>query len=138
MSKREKIFILILSITLIFGVFFFFPHTKKEDESGVVIPAHKTTQTTLEINGEKYESIITKRESVYDFMSDFKKKGVINFTDKNYIGMGELIISINGIKGNGEKDWFYYVNGKEAEVGVSNKIINPGDVVSWKYEKVHY
>ena len=37
-----------------------------------------------------------------------------------------------------EEGWIYYVNGKEAAVGISNYKINPGDTVSWKYEKSNY
>ncbi len=73
--------------------------------------------------------------SVYDFMQKLQSEGKITFTEKNYIGMGEFINSINGIKNNGSQNWIYYVNGKEAQVGVSNYKIKSGDVISWKYEK---
>jgi hypothetical protein len=62
-------------------------------------------------------------------------KRKINFTEKNYTGMGKFIVSINGVKGNGTENWIYYVNGIKANVGVSNYKINKGDIVSWKYEK---
>jgi hypothetical protein len=52
--------------------------------------------------------------------------------------MGKFIESINGVVGNENDSWIYYVNGVEAKVGVSNYKINPGDVVSWKYEKSDY
>jgi hypothetical protein len=89
----------------------------------------------LEIDGKRYEEEITEKTSVYDFMSRLRNEGKINFTEKNYIGMGKFIESINGIKGNGKQNWIYYVNNKKAEIGVSNYEINGGDIVSWKYEK---
>ena len=49
--------------------------------------------------------------------------------------MGKFIETINGVKGNGDQNWIYYVNGQKAQVGVSNYKIKPGDVVSWKYEE---
>ena len=49
--------------------------------------------------------------------------------------MGKFIVAINGVKGNGDKNWIYYVNGKKAQTGVSNYKLKSGDVVSWKYEK---
>ena len=84
------------------------------------------------------ENEIQNEISVYDFMAELQNEGKINFTEKNYIGMGELITGINGMKNNSNQSWIYYVNGKEAQVGVSNYKINPGDVVSWKYEKSNY
>lgn len=89
---------------------------------------------TLEIGDKKYESEIHRETSVYDFMTKLKKEGKINFKDINYIGMGKFIEELNGVKGNGDKFWIYYVNNKKAKIGVSNYKINPGDVVSWKYE----
>jgi hypothetical protein len=73
--------------------------------------------------------------SVYDFMTQLRNEGKINFKDKTYAGMGKFIEEINGIKGSNDKYWIYYVNNKRAEVGVSNYQLNPGDVVSWKLEK---
>ena len=71
-------------------------------------------------------------------MNKLKSDGKINFTEKNYIGMGEFIDSINGVKNNQNQNWIYCVNGVEAQVGVSNYKIKTGDIVSWKYEKSNY
>ena len=89
---------------------------------------------TLEINNIKYQDQIKTEISIADFMEKLKQEGKIDFEEKNYIGMGKFIESINGVK-NGEKNWIYYVNGKKANIGMSNYKINQGDIVSWKYEK---
>jgi hypothetical protein len=67
-------------------------------------------------------------------MIQLRDEGQIYFKEKNYSGMGEFIEEINNQKNNGEKNWIYYVNDKKANIGISNYKINPGDVVSWKYE----
>ena len=69
------------------------------------------------------------------FMAELQKEGKINFKDETYSGMGKFIEEINGVKNNGEQNWIYYVNGKKAEIGISNYEIKAGDTVSWKYEK---
>jgi hypothetical protein len=48
---------------------------------------------------------------------------------------GGFVQSINGLAGslNGERDWFYYVNGSEASVGAADYKLSPGDVVQWDY-----
>ena len=104
------------------------------------IPASQTKQveTVLEINGVSYEDTITQKMSVYGFMSQLRNEGKINFEEQNYIGMGKFIDKINGVKNSSSLVWIYYVNGVEAQVGVSNYKINPGDVISWKYEKSDY
>ena len=100
--------------------------------------SEKAIQTILEINGTRYESEIKKEISVYDFMTQLKDTGKITFTEKTYSGMGKFIEEINGVKSDRDNYWIYYVNGVEASIGVSNYKINPGDVVSWKYEKNKY
>ncbi|MDQ5954713.1 MAG: hypothetical protein QG583_641 [Patescibacteria group bacterium] len=100
--------------------------------------AEKGIKTTLEVNNTKYESEINKEISVYDFMTQLKTEGKITFKEKTYSGIGKFIQEINGLKSDGDNYWIYYVNGVEASIGVSNYKINPGNVVSWKYEKNKY
>ena len=141
MKKKEKIRIglVILIFLMLFGAFFLFSkNTTKENLSLITNPTDsspKTLKTILEINSQQYETEIAGEMSVYDFMSKLQDEGKINFTEKNYVGMGKFIDTINGIKGNGEKNWIYYVNSKKASIGISNYKIKIGDVVSWKYEK---
>jgi len=93
---------------------------------------------TLEINNVKYTDNITQVETVYDFMEKLRQEGKFTFKTKNYIGMGEFVEEINGIKSDRENYWIYYVNDKKANIGISNYKINPGNIVSWKYEKNNY
>jgi hypothetical protein len=88
------------------------------------------------VNPTEISFTATTESTVYGLMADARAQGKISFTEKNYTGMGKLIDSINGIRSNGEKTWIYYVNGVKANVGVSNYKLKPGDVVSWKYEKL--
>ena len=100
-----------------------------------VNPLGKTSGVTiLEINGERYEQEIDGPISVYEFMKKIKENGRLEFTEKNYVGIGKFVDSINGVSGNNKKSWIYYVNDKKANVGVSVYEINKGDVVSWNYE----
>ena len=103
-------------------------------QNTVPLSASPGQTATLLVNSVKYESQIAEPMSVYDFMTQLQNEGKITFKDTAYVGLGKFIEEINGIKGAGGRNWIYYVNGKKAEVGVSNYKINPGDVVSWKYE----
>jgi len=49
---------------------------------------------------------------------------------------GRFVQAIGGIEGRGADgfaDWFYYVNGLEADVGAAEYELSPGDVVQWDY-----
>lgn len=49
---------------------------------------------------------------------------------------GRFVQAIDGIEGGGASgfaDWFFYVNGLEADVGAAEYELSPGDVVQWDY-----
>jgi hypothetical protein len=49
---------------------------------------------------------------------------------------GGFVQSVAGIEGEGpggSRDWFYFVNGLEADVGAADYALSPGDVVQWDY-----
>ncbi|MFA5841219.1 MAG: DUF4430 domain-containing protein [Candidatus Paceibacterota bacterium] len=148
LTTKNKIIIITLLAFLSVSFLFFYGVEKQK----IILPQEKVfnnasntenTQSTniktiLEINDKRYEGTVLGITNVYDFMDKLRSEGKINFTEKNYAGIGKFIVSINGIKGNGEKNWIYYVNGIKAQIGVSDYKIKGGDVVSWKYEKFNY
>lgn len=145
MFKKEKIKILIAIgiLIILFCVFFVISDTAPKEispplysrDTSEIKTEQNKTNTVLEINEKKYESEVVGTVSVYEFMEKLKKEEKINFKDKTYSGMGKFIEEINGIKNDGGRNWIYYVNGKKADIGVSNYKIKAGDIVSWKYEK---
>lgn len=51
---------------------------------------------------------------------------------------GRFVQSIDGLAGEGatgRRDWFYFVNGIEAETGAAERVLAPGDVVQWDYRR---
>ena len=52
---------------------------------------------------------------------------------------GDFVQSVDGIAGSRARrvDWFYYVNGFEADVGASDFSLSPGDRVQWDHHSWH-
>lgn len=51
---------------------------------------------------------------------------------------GRFVQAIDGLEGRGATgrlDWFYFVNGVEAEVGAADYELSPGDRVQWDYRR---
>jgi len=93
-------------------------------------------KATMLIDGVKHETEIKAGSSVYDLMNLLKSQNKINFTGKNYSGLGFFVEEINSLKNNpAGKNWLYYVNGKPAQVGISYYLIKANDIIEWKYEK---
>lgn len=150
-KKKSKILnIVIFLIIFLFIAFGFFFLKEYEDlasknisknvsvEKQLEIKTGNSKKVTFEINDIKFEHDFKRGSTVYDLMEQLKKEEKITFTDKNYVGMGKFIDSINGKKGNSDYAWIFYINGEKAQVGVSNYKVNAGDVISFKYEKTIY
>ncbi|MFA6257336.1 MAG: DUF4430 domain-containing protein [Candidatus Paceibacterota bacterium] len=137
MKKKTVIIILILGIAIGSYIFFDFSSAARVEILKTEAIAAQPIKKEQEARTELFFTA-TENSTVYDLMQKLKTQGEINFTEKNYIGMGKIIISINGIKSNGQKTWIYYVNGEKADMGISNYQVIPGDIVAWKYEAVKY
>ena len=51
---------------------------------------------------------------------------------------GGFVQSIDGVSGagsSGQRDWFYFVNGLEANVGAAERKLSQGDVVQWDFRR---
>jgi len=51
---------------------------------------------------------------------------------------GRFVQAIDSVAGEGptgRRDWFYYVNGVEAETGAAERVLDPGDVVQWDFRR---
>ena len=54
---------------------------------------------------------------------------------KEYPGMGTLVEKIGSAENGADgKYWMYYVNGVFAPIGADAYVIQPGDILEWKFE----
>lgn len=134
MRKILKILVVVVGLVTI-GYFAFKDRTNQN-----VLPIRQiqgdTIQSSLRIGDLVYKISLPSGSSVYDLMNLALKSTQFRFEGKKFPGMGFFVDEINGIKQDARrgKYWIYYINDKEAQVGVSTYIIKPNDVISWKYE----
>ena len=70
----------------------------------------------------------------YNAMLEWRNTGSIYFDGKNYPGLGFFVTDIGPLHSGYGKNLLYYVNGKEATVGVSLYTLKDGDIIEWKLE----
>lgn len=118
------------------------PAVRKKISSGspqVEPPEINKQDNTVVINGERIKTSVAAGASVYDLMKRLAAEGKLRFSGTNYSGLGFFIEEINGVKNDARENkfWLYYVNGKEASVGISGYTLTPDDVVEWKFDKLN-
>lgn len=93
---------------------------------------------TLNVLNESYVMKIPEGSTVYDAMvflrDNPEKKHKFYFESKDFSGLGSFVSSINNKVGKRGMYWLYYVNGKQASVGISKYVLKDGDVINWKQE----
>lgn len=91
---------------------------------------------SLAVGEERYEVRVAPGSSVYDVMKLAAVQG-FEFKGREFSGIGFFVEEIQGKaqSNRARMYWIYSINGKKAEVGVSNYIIQPNDVISWSYEQ---
>ena len=95
-----------------------------EDTESITILAGDTTVQLL----------FTSNTLFYDALVREKELGKIEFSGKNYPGLGFFVTDIGTLHAGAGKDLLYYVNGKEATVGVSAYRLKDSDIIEWKLE----
>ena len=131
------------------------PSVPPKVENAVIQSAEQRTgaasgqNESLKLTASEYKLIIEGKEisgplpaggsSVYDLMENLKKQDKLRFSGTNYSGIGFFVEEINDIENNPKENsfWLYYVNGKEANVGITGYILKPGDVIEWKFDKIN-
>ncbi len=154
----EKTSIIIGIILIVWGGFLFF----KKDEVAQSVEVNSNYEETYEdfkntpkpteikkasdkkinylhadtiIEGKTISLKFTAGDTLLDSLTIAKNEGILFFRGKEFSGLGTMVEEINGKKAENGYSWIYYINGKEATVGVSSYILKEGDVIEWKYEK---
>ncbi|MFA5773578.1 MAG: DUF4430 domain-containing protein [Candidatus Paceibacterota bacterium] len=145
MKNNKKISIAFIIFSILFIGFFYYFNFQigvkllSEVQKGPKALSVKNVEVSLNVLDKKYEVEIREDSSVFEVMQKIQEESMGNnlfsFKYREHPGLGIFINEINGKKGGEGGYWIYYVNGEEANIGVSNYKINNGDIISWKYEK---
>ena len=81
-----------------------------------------TTDSSISVSGGSLLSILTVA----------KERGEITLFGKEYFGLGFFVTELGSLKEGDGKHLMYYINGKEASVGVSTYVPKAGDLVVWE------
>lgn len=162
MSQKTKVILItsiIFILTVSFGFIFLYPRQVKDtaiplpevsfDENKTLIPEEtkkpsntvtksvslpNTKKITILFGEEKAELSVPINTTFYEALIQERTAGTIKLSGKNYPGLGFFVTEIGELRAENGKDLLYYINGKEASVGVSSYVPKDGDIIEWKLE----
>lgn len=132
--KRKTLIILLL--VFICSMTFVFCGEENKDIDNI----NKDEAITIKITRNNGNEIIDKRVIPYKEGRTVMDIMATNYDIETTFG-GAFIKSIEGIASKTKKgaksgfDWFYYVNGKEADYGANNYMPKKGDTIHWDFHK---
>ena len=91
----------------------------QESLSPIAEEAKLITLTADEDNTQAWDLLINSHQIIYQEY-DF----------------GIFLEGIDGLKGDQENFWAVYVNGEKSEIGISDTVLNEGDIIEFKYEAI--
>lgn len=103
--------------------------------------AEQTEPTVVTIGGPgasiRCEIDMTGPKTAHQVMQQAAEQCQFAYQTKRYASLGVFVDSIAGVTSDKSagRYWIYYVNDVKAKVGVSSYQVQPGDVVSWRYEQ---
>jgi hypothetical protein len=93
-------------------------------------PQTQTLSVTQIVQGSNLnkpsDAFVTGEMAIQLLKSDHKVE------TKSYSGIGEMVLSIDGVKPDSKHYWEFFVNGKSSNVGASSYILKAGDKIEWK------
>jgi ATP:corrinoid adenosyltransferase len=151
-SKKSQIIIFTTFLIIFLGITIFsvYQNTIKKD---TILPQNSIEQKNFDIKIEKKDKeakqnetivliagnvkvnlIIYPNQNFYEVLKNKENTEKILFSGKEYSGIGFFITDIADLHSGIGKNLIYYVNNKEASVGISSYVPQNGDVVEWKLE----
>lgn len=87
---------------------------------------------TLKLDGYVGTVEIGEKTTVLEAMQKAAQNNQITFDGKEYPGLGFFVTRVGSLVSGDGKNLMYYVNDKEASVGVSSYVLSDGDIIEWK------
>lgn len=127
-TKKTTLIFFILAV----GVYFY------NQQSKVVVPTSEPEITPIATETAQPETnsqlVLTATQNGQTALELLEAEAVIETKDYGEAGM--FVTSINGLAGDNEHYWGFYINDEYAQQGVSQTILNNGDIVKFVYEEI--
>lgn len=93
-----------------------------------------TISCTIVVKDQTVALSVPTQTTLYDALLSAQKMGEIIFSGKQFPSLGFFVTDIGTLHAGEGKNLIYYINGKEATVGITSYVLHDGDAIVWKLE----
>ncbi len=113
--------------------------TQVETPSAATVTTTSETAPTVEhaklrVGDVENDIVFTQGETLYTALERMNTSGVLHLVVKKYTGLGFFVTEIGSYKQGVGGNLMYFINGREATVGVASYVLTSGDVIEWKLQ----
>ena len=123
-NKQNKTTAFIVLVIVAAGIFIWKVADNNNNQSQQNQSTVQKAQSQVSYEGVQGQTALTLLKAKY------------NVKTKTYKGLGEQVISIDGVKPDKKHFWAFNVNGKLASVGAGAYKTKRGDTITWKLEAI--
>lgn len=144
MKRQQKvisgIIFILAGLALLFWVIA--PRVAPQTENVNIEPqidVNQTISVDLEIGDVIFNLEVLPGTTAFEMMEQTKEEHALGF-EFSESDFGIYITSINGVESSTETNeyWSYYINDELGEIGISSYILQDGDLITWRYEKIEF
>lgn len=128
-AKKLEIFVIVTIIGLI-GVIYALTRQP------VVAPTVQNTQNQENQTVQQVPKTTVQYQGVEGKTALELLRSSHNIETKEFTGIGEYVVSIDGLAPDNQHFWAFYVNGSQAQVGAGQYITKNSDQIEWKLEEI--
>jgi hypothetical protein len=136
MMMKSRILFLLAILLLLAGAVFAYLRFNKTEPAPSAITSENQEVVADELPNQKlqasYRFIATESgQLAIDLL-----RAHAEIETETYGDAGEFVTAINGLQGNNEYYWAFYLNNKYAEQGAAQTVLQQGDVIRFVYDAV--
>lgn len=129
MGNQKSKILLVLTGVVIAGAAIFGFVVMSGDESNKTTRPASTSQVQAPITEVSYDGVEGK--NALEVLKQTHK-----VETKAYEGLGELVISIDGVAADNKHFWAFYVGEQQSQVGAGVYVTKTSDKITWKLEEI--
>ncbi len=131
MNKRN---IVLLICVCIVGIIFSIHYGKESTQKQPDRTYSATEYLPVVIGGVSVSLPFSSGDTFYEILIHAQQSGRISFSGKTYPGIGFFVTDIGSLHEHDGLHLMYFINGKEASVGVSSYVPHQGDEIVWNLQ----